>query len=241
MDGVIRPWVDLSMTVQRRFPVVAVPFFQEHLYEQCYRYASEEAAITSVAFARIALLTSYFLSDRSHLDQVMPFIEILLQKAALNKPDLSNDTFSYFGHLVLVYRFPPYFVAQVLGFFREWTEMAMDTKLLAGMYDRASWALTLFIVANGMVADVDVVMPIWIECLDSDLEAEKQGVDLEDVIHFLIVQLSITVWLTKLIDALAVLKVPMGGGASRTMAEELQLLMPNIESHEALFDALGIH
>jgi hypothetical protein len=138
----------------------------------------------------------------------------------------------------------PDFVSQVLGFFREWTEMTMDTKLLAGMYDRASWALTLFIVANGTVVDMGVVMPIWIECLNLDLEAEKQGFDLEDVIHFLIVQFeeeSITVWLTKLIDAVAVLKVPMGGGAGRTMAEELQLLIPNIESHEALFDALGIH
>jgi hypothetical protein len=232
------------MTFQRRFPVVAVPFFQEHLYEQCYRYASEEAAITSVAFAGIALLPSCFLSDRSHLDQVMPFIEILLQKAALNKPDLSDDAFPDFGHLVLVYRFPPDFVAQVLGFFREWTEMAIDTKLLAGMYDRASWALTLFIVANGTVVDMDVAMPIWIECLNSDLEAENQRVDLEDVIHFLIVQFeedSITVWLTKLIDAVTVPTVPMGGGAGRTMAEELQLLMPNIESHDALFDALGIH
>jgi hypothetical protein len=91
---------------------------------------------------------------------------------------------------------------------------------------------------------MDAAMPIWIECLNSDLEAEKQGVDLEDVIHFLIVQFEedrITVWLTKLIDAVAVLKVPMGGGAGLTMAEELQLLMPSIESHQALFDALGIH
>jgi hypothetical protein len=113
-----------------------------------------------------------------------------------------------------------------------------------GVYDRVSWALTLFIIANGTVVDMNVVIPIWIECLNSDLEAENQGVDLEDVIHFLIVQFeegSITVWLTKLIDAVAVLKVPMGGGAGRTMTEELQLLMPSIESHEAIFDALGIH
>jgi hypothetical protein len=198
----IQDWAALSEVFLKKFPAVAIPFFDECLVEKAQRWCQSEGSV----YTGITMLTAFFSIHTSTPDRVFAFIEFLLGVCGQFHSDYSDRAFECLGTLFSVYELPTAIVEKVFDFFNQ----VKERDDIDSFYDWSLFAFTKMIIRNQATIDFETAMEIWIECLTVEIETNLLPLDV--VMTFLIEQLAarnpvlftenaIARWLVKVVAA----------------------------------------